>query len=118
MQLFFIFHNFMVKINTFFAEWWSEPTSADRQGQNTADGIILLQYEPRLHVVSPGYANDPPFWEKSLTVKICSTERNLKLTMKIWDKIVENGSLSKSWRRRCLFLYSRFIWWGKRISPL
>jgi hypothetical protein len=34
--IFFIFHNFMVKINTFFAEWWSGPTSsADRQGQNT-----------------------------------------------------------------------------------
>jgi hypothetical protein len=26
----------MVKINPFFAEWWSGPTSADRQGQNTA----------------------------------------------------------------------------------
>jgi hypothetical protein len=25
----------MVKINTFSAEWWSGPTSADRQGQNT-----------------------------------------------------------------------------------
>jgi hypothetical protein len=34
-QLFFIFHNFMVKINTFLAEWWSGSTSADRQGQNT-----------------------------------------------------------------------------------
>jgi hypothetical protein len=33
--LFLIFHNFMVKINTFFSEWWSGPTSADRQGQNT-----------------------------------------------------------------------------------
>jgi hypothetical protein len=31
----FIFHNFMAKINTFFAEWWSGPTSVDRQGQNT-----------------------------------------------------------------------------------
>jgi hypothetical protein len=26
----------MVKINTFFAVWWSGPTSAERQGQNTA----------------------------------------------------------------------------------
>jgi Na+/melibiose symporter-like transporter len=34
--LFFIFYNFMVKIYTFFAEWWLGPTSADRQGQNTA----------------------------------------------------------------------------------
>jgi hypothetical protein len=34
--LFFIFHNFMIKINTFFVEWWSGPSSADRQGQNTA----------------------------------------------------------------------------------
>jgi hypothetical protein len=30
----------MVKINTFFAEWWSGPTSADRQGQNTEYDII------------------------------------------------------------------------------
>jgi hypothetical protein len=27
----------MVKINTSFAEWWSGPTSADRQRQNTTD---------------------------------------------------------------------------------
>jgi hypothetical protein len=25
----------MVKMNTFFAEWWSGPTSADWKGQNT-----------------------------------------------------------------------------------
>jgi hypothetical protein len=30
--LFFIFHNLLVKINTFFAEWWSGSTSSDRQG--------------------------------------------------------------------------------------
>jgi hypothetical protein len=39
-QLFFIFHNFMVKINTFFAEWWSGPISANRQGQNTAQVLV------------------------------------------------------------------------------
>jgi hypothetical protein len=33
--LFFIFHYFIVKIDTFFAEWWSGPTSAERQGQYT-----------------------------------------------------------------------------------
>jgi hypothetical protein len=37
----YIFFNqiqyFMIKINTFFAEWWSGPTSADQQGQNTWD---------------------------------------------------------------------------------
>jgi hypothetical protein len=31
----------MVKINTFFAEWWSGPTSADRQGQNTVNPRLL-----------------------------------------------------------------------------
>jgi hypothetical protein len=38
-------HYFMVKINTFFAEWWSGPTSADRQGQNTgvSGGPFVLQ---------------------------------------------------------------------------
>jgi hypothetical protein len=41
-QLFFIFHNFMVKINTFFAERWSGPTSADRQGQNTVEGASIF----------------------------------------------------------------------------
>jgi hypothetical protein len=28
-------HYFMVKNTTFFAEWWSGPTSADQQEQNT-----------------------------------------------------------------------------------
>jgi hypothetical protein len=43
----FIFHNFMVKINTFLgrvvfflSEWWSGRASADRQGQNTAHCIF------------------------------------------------------------------------------
>jgi hypothetical protein len=33
----------MVKINTFFTEWWSGPTSADRQGQNTANPAGIRQ---------------------------------------------------------------------------
>jgi hypothetical protein len=45
---FFIFHNFMFKINTFFAEWWSGPTShfasADKQGQNTGLHHIAYDY--------------------------------------------------------------------------
>jgi hypothetical protein len=32
----------MVKINTFFAEWWSGPTSADRQGQNTGRVTVSI----------------------------------------------------------------------------
>jgi hypothetical protein len=41
-NFFFIFHNFMVKINTFFffADWWSGPTSADRQGQGQNTGYL------------------------------------------------------------------------------
>jgi hypothetical protein len=41
----------MVKINTFFAEWWSGPTSADRQGQNTGHAVtqtILLSIKQQL----------------------------------------------------------------------
>jgi hypothetical protein len=34
----------MVKINTFFAEWWSGPTSADRKGQSTEATVATHQY--------------------------------------------------------------------------
>jgi hypothetical protein len=32
----------MVKINTFFAEWWLGPTSADWQGQNTVNSLDYI----------------------------------------------------------------------------
>jgi hypothetical protein len=44
----------MVKINTFFAEyWWSGLTSADRQGQNTVKDPILQSLE------CPVFLKDP-----------------------------------------------------------
>jgi hypothetical protein len=79
--LFFIFHNFMVKINTFFAEWWSGPTSTDRQGKNTV--LRNRNAHPICHVLFTRPINLVLFWNNG-AIKIQNVGQFFWTHSQIW----------------------------------